>query len=199
MASVPKARMTSEQYLAQERVAEFRSEFYLGETFAMAGASRPHNLIVGNIFAKIHGQIANRDCEVYQGDMRVKINATGLYVYPDLAVACAKPKFEDSNLDTLLNPRVLVEVLSKSTESYDRGTKWRHYQSLASLQEFLLVSQSTALVEHYTRTADEQWLYVAYDEPTQLVALGSIDCRLPLDQIYTKVSFEPEPDLPEPI
>ena len=194
MSSVPKTRMTSEQYLAQEREAEFRSEFYLGETFAMAGASRPHNLIAGNIFATIHGQIATRDCEVYQGDMRVKISETGLYVYPDVVVACEQLEFEDAQLDTLLNPRLVVEVLSKSTESYDRGTKWRHYQSLPSLREYVLVSQSNALVELFRRTADEQWLYAAYHEPSQPIVLDSVDCQLQLDQIYAKVTFEPEPE-----
>ncbi len=192
MASVPKTRITSEQYLAQEREAEFRSEYYLGETFAMAGASRAHNLIAGNVFAAIHGQIAARDCEVYQGDMRVKISATGLYVYPDVVIACEKPDFEDAELDTLLNPRVLIEVLSKSTESYDRGTKWRHYQSLPALREYVLVSQSSALVETFRRTADEGWLYLAYHEPAQSIVLDSIDCQLQLDHVYAKVNFEPE-------
>ncbi len=151
MASIPKARMTSEQYLAQERKAEFRSEFYLGETFAMAGASRPHNLVCTNLVRRLAEQFDHRDCEVYQGDMRVKISQTGLYVYPDVVVACEQPEFEDAQLDTLLNPRVLIEVLSKSTESYDRGTKWRHYQSLPSLREYLLVSQASALVELYRK------------------------------------------------
>ena len=192
MASVPKTRLTSEEYLAQERQAKFRSEFYLGETFAMAGASRSHNLIAGNIFATIHGQIASRDCEVYQGDMRVKVDASGLYVYPDVVVACEQPQFEDAKLDTLLNPRVLVEVLSMTTESYDRGTKWQHYQSLPALREYVLVSQSSALVEIFRRTADEQWLYSAYHEPSQPINLESIDCRLQLAQIYAKVSFEPD-------
>ncbi len=192
MASIPKARMTSEQYLAQERKAEFRSEFYLGETFAMAGASRPHNLVCTNLVRRLAEQFDHRDCEVYQGDMRVKISQTGLYVYPDVVVACEQPEFEDAQLDTLLNPRVLIEVLSKSTESYDRGTKWGHYQSLPSLREYLLVSQASALVELYRRAADEQWLYVAYHEPSQPILLDSIDCQLQLDQIYAKVTFEPE-------
>lgn len=195
MASVPKTRMTSEQYLTQEREAEFRSEFYLGETFAMAGASRPHNLICTNLVRRLAEQFDHRDCEVYQGDMRVKISETGLYVYPDVVVACEQPKFEDAQLDTLLNPRVLVEVLSKSTESYDRGTKWRQYQSLPSLREYVLVSQASALVELFRRTADEGWLYVAHHEPSQPIVLDSIDCRLQLDQIYAKVNFEPEQTL----
>lgn len=198
MASVPKTRITSQEYLAQEREAEFRSEFYFGETFAMAGASRSHNLIAGNIFAAIHSQIASRDCEVYQGDMRVKISASGVYVYPDVVVACEQPKFEDTKLDTLLNPRVLVEVLSNTTEIYDRGTKWRHYQSLPALREYILVSQSSALVEIYHRTADEQWLYGAYHEPSQPIKLDSIDCQLQLAQIYAEVKFEPESRDDEP-
>lgn len=194
MASVPTARMTSEQYLMQERVAEYRSEFYRGETFAMADASRSHNLICTNLVRRLAEQCDNRDCEVYQGDMRVKISATGLYVYPDVVVACEQPQFEDGELDTLLNPRVLVEVLSKTTESYDRGTKWRHYQSLPSLREYVLVSQSSALVELYRRASDEGWLYVAYHDPSQPIVLDSIDCQLQLDQIFAKVGFEPEPD-----
>ena len=109
-----------------------------------------------------------------------------------MVVACEQPKFEVAELDTLLNPRVLIEVLSKSTESYDRGTKWRHYQSLPALREYVLVSQSSALVEIYRRTADEGWLYLAYHEPAQSIVLDSIDSHLQLDQVYTKVNFEPE-------
>lgn len=194
MSSIPKTRMTPEQYLVQERKAEYRSEFFRGETFAMAGATRSHNLICTNLVRRLAEQFDNRDCEVYQGDMRVKVSATGLYVYPDVVVACEQPKFEDEELDTLLNPRVLVEVLSKTTERYDRGTKWRHYQSLPSLREYVLVSQASALVEVYRRTDDERWLYVAYHEPSQPIILESIDCQLQLDQIYAKVSLDPEQD-----
>ena len=197
MSSIPKTRMTPEQYLVQERAAEYRSEFFRGETFAMAGATRAHNLICTNLVRRLAEQFDNRDCEVYQGDMRVKVSAAGLYVYPDVVVACEQPKFEDGELDTLLNPRMLVEVLSKTTEGYDRGTKWRHYQSLPSLREYVLASQASPLVEIYRRTDDEQWLYVAYHEPAQPIVLESIDCQLQLDQVYAKVSFEAEQDFPE--
>ncbi len=192
MSSLPITKLTAEQYLAQERRAEFRSEFYRGEMFAMAGASRAHNVISGNIFAKFHNQFNDRDCEVYQGDMRVKVRATGLYVYPDVVVACENPKFEDKELDTLLNPRVLCEVLSNSTERYDRGTKWRHYQSLPSLRDYLLVSSSAAFVERFTRTNEDHWIYAAYEGEHCTIDIESISCQLDLKEIYAKVVFEPE-------
>ena len=140
MSSLPKARFTPEEYLALERQAEYRSEFFHGEIFAMAGASREHNLIAGNVSRELGNQLKGRPCETYQSDMRVKVSDTGLYTYPDVVVACGELAFEDDEVDTLLNPTLLIEVLSESTESYDRGKKFGYYRTIQSLAEYLLVA-----------------------------------------------------------
>src|SRR5205085_5334550 len=119
---------TPEEYLILERQAEYKSEYFNGEIFAMTGASRRHNLVAANVLASLHGQLRKRPCEVYSSDMRVKVSPTGLYTYPDVVVVCNDPLFDDKQKDTLLNPTVLIEVLSKSTASYDRGEKFEHYR-----------------------------------------------------------------------
>ena len=143
MSTAPKTYLTQADYLHRERAAEGKSEFYRGEMFAMAGASREHNLIVGNLVTSLNLQLRDRDCQVYPSDMRVKVSPTGLYTYPDVSVACENPEFEDAQGDTLLNPRVLVEVLSDSTEAYDRGPKFEQYRQLASLRDYLLINPNS--------------------------------------------------------
>jgi Uma2 family endonuclease len=135
-----KQRLTPEEYLARERQVDTKSEFYDGELFAKAGASRSHNLIVGNVTGELRAQLRGRPCEVYPADMRVKVSETGLYAYPDVVVVCGEPRFEDEHLDTLLNPTVIVDVLSPSTEAYDRGEKFAQYRKLASLREYVLIA-----------------------------------------------------------
>src|SRR5579872_2476540 len=129
MSTPPKSHLTPEQYLEIERKADFRSEYYHGEMFAMAGAQREHILITGNAVTALHQQLRNRPCEAYSTEMRVKVASTGLYTYPDVVVVCGKPEFLDSEVDTLLNPTLIVEVLSKSTEAYDRGLKFKLYRT----------------------------------------------------------------------
>src|SRR5262249_39888199 len=127
MSTPTKSRFTPEEYLALERAAERRSEYYAGEIFAMGGASRKHIVIVANISGQLWSQLKGRPCRVYPNDMRVKVSPTGLYTYPDVAVVCGLDQFDDDHQDTLLNPTVIIEVLSKSTEAYDRGKKFEHY------------------------------------------------------------------------
>lgn len=158
MSSLPKARFTPQQYLALERAAETKSEFFNGEIFAMAGASREHNLIATNVVRELSAQLKGRPCETYPGDMRVKVSETGLYTYPDVVVVCGEPRFEDEHGDTLLNPTLVVEVLSPSTEAYDRGEKSSHYRRLASLAEYVLIAQDRCHVERYARRPDGLWL-----------------------------------------
>jgi len=141
MSAEPHSRISLEDYLAAERQAETKSEYLKGEVFAMSGASRQHNLIVWNLSGALYSQLRGRGCEAYVGDVRVHIPATGLYTYPDIAVVCGEPRFEDGELDTLLNPTLLIEVLSPSTEGYDRGKKAAHYRTLDSLREYVLVSR----------------------------------------------------------
>ncbi len=182
------SHLTPAEYLALERKATTKSEYFDGQIYAMSGASRAHNLIVVNLLSALHTQLSKRDCEVYANDMRVKVDVTGLYTYPDVLVVCDEPRFEDASLDTLLNPNVLVEVLSPSTEAYDRGEKFSHYRHLKSLQEYVLVAQNCIRVEHYLRQ-EEQWLLTEFDESVDLFRLPSINCELSTRAIYAKVKL----------
>ncbi len=144
-------RYTPEQYLALDRKADYKSEYINGHVIAMAGASRRHNLIAGNLYREVSQQLRGRPCEAYISDMRVKVGLTGLYTYPDVVMVCGDIHFEDGDNDTLLNPTAIVEVLSTSTEAYDRGEKFAHYRRLESLQEYLLVAQDKVRIEYYVR------------------------------------------------
>jgi Uma2 family endonuclease len=186
-----KTRPTPEQYLALERKAAVKSEYLNGHIVAMAGTSRPHNLIAGNLHGEIRSQLRDRPCESYVSDMRVNITPTGLYTYPDVVAVCDEPRFLDGELDTLLNPTVIVEVLSPSTEAYDRGLKFAHYRRLASLREYVLVAQDRVLVERYTRQGEE-WLLTAWSGLEDTLRLASIDCAVALREIYAKVQFPGE-------
>lgn len=185
-----KELLTPEAYLALEREAPYKSEYFAGEMFAMSGASRRHNLISLNIGAELRAQLRHRSCEVYTSDMRVKVSPTGLYTYPDVVVVCGEPTFENTARDTLLNPTLLVEVLSPSTEDYDRGRKLEHYRTIPSLQEYLLVSQERAHIVHYVRHADVSWLLSDTFGLDATLALRAIGCEIALSEIYAKVGFE---------
>ena len=193
MTSVPRTYLTPEEYLAKERKAEYKSEYSGGEIFAMSGATRAHNLIAGNVSRETGNQLRDRPCEVYQSDMRVKVSPTGLYAYPDVEVVCDQPQFEDAEVDTLLNPTVLFEVLSESTEDYDRGKKFEHYRTLESLQEYVLVAQEKCHVEQFTRQPDGRWILWETNDPEAVLELGSIGCELKLSEIYAKVEFGKAP------
>jgi Uma2 family endonuclease len=183
-----KSRCTPEQYLALERKSPIKHEYYDGEIFAMAGASREHNLIAGNFYAEIRAQLRHRPCEVYMSDMRVLVSRTGLYTYPDIVAVCGEPQFQDSEVDTLLNPNLIVEVLSPSTEAYDRGRKFGHYRRLESLKEYVLVDQEQVRVERYTRQGDE-WLLAELSSLEDTLRLDSIGCTVALREIYAKVQL----------
>ena len=189
MSLQPKLHYTPEEYLALERKAEYKSEYFNGEIFAMSGASERHNLIVGNVFAALHAQFRNRPCKAYASDMRVKVSATGLYTYPDVIALCEEAQFDDEQKDTLLNPTVIIEVLSPSTEAYDRGENFAHYRKLASLAEYVLVSQDKPHVEHYVRQPDNQWLLSEASRLQDVVHLPSISSTLVLAEIYEKVEL----------
>ncbi len=185
------ARLTPQDYLAWERRQETRHEFFDGEVFAMTGASRAHNLVCLNIAASLHTQLRGKPCEVYNNDMRVKVSETGMYTYPDIVAACAEPRFEDAEVDTLLNPVLIIEVLSDSTEQHDRGAKFRHYRTLPSLQDYLLVAQTECRVEHYAREAISRWLLNEYRDPEDTIELAALGCRLPLRAVYERVFLSP--------
>ncbi len=184
-------KMTEEEYLAFERQSEFRHEYIDGEIYAMTGAKRAHNLITSNINTALNTQLREHPCEIYVSDMRVQVSEAGSYVYPDVVVACGEPEFRpDSYMDTLLNPTVIVEVLSDSTELFDRGVKWANYRLLPSLQAYLLVSQYAVRIERYTRHQNDGWLYTDVTDMNAAIAIESIGCELVLSDVYAKVSFE---------
>ena len=179
---------TPEEYLALERKATFKNEYLNGEILAMSGASLAHTLITGDIATELNIQLRNRECEVITSDMRVKTGPKGAYFYPDVVVFCGEPQFEDNVFDTLLNPILVIEVLSPSTEAYDRGEKFAHYQGIASLREYILVSQDRIRVEHYW-LIKTQWVQTEFQTHSDVLSLVSIECDLPLQDIYRRVAF----------
>jgi Uma2 family endonuclease len=187
MSSQTTPTYSSQEYLALERNAEQRHEYFDGEIFAMSGASERHNLIVGNVLASIHAQLRGQPCKVYASDMRVKVSATGLYTYPDVVALCGEAHFDDEQRDTLLNPSLVIEVLSASTEGYDRGEKFAHYRRLETLSEYLLISQDKCRIEEYVRQPDNQWLMSEVSKLEERIELPSIKCTLLLSDVYDKI------------
>lgn len=183
-------RDTPEEYLALERRADYKSEYYDGSIYAMAGASREHNLIAGNLFREISSQLRGRPCEAYVNVMRVDIATAGAFAYPDVVVVCGEPRFRDNEFDTLLNPTVIIEVLSPSTEAHDRGEKFARYRRIESLREYVLVAQTYRLVERFRRRGDE-WVLNDWEGPEDALRLDSIGCEVPLREIYDRVEFPP--------
>lgn len=182
--------VTAAEYLVCERAAETKSEYSRGEIRPMPGASRKHNLVTGNIYASLHTQLRKSRCEIYPSDMRVKVEATGLITYPDISVICGEPRFDDGYKDTLLNPTVLIEVLSPSTSAYDRGDKFENYRQIASLQDYLLVAQDKMQVECYSRQPDNTWIFTEFKRASDQFVLASIGCTLALEDIYEKVTLD---------
>jgi Uma2 family endonuclease len=188
MAVAPvKPRLSREEYLAWERASDTKHELRAGEIVAMSGASREHNLITLNVGTLLNNQLRDRPCEVYNADMRVAVEVIGDYTYPDVVVVCGEPRFEDDTFDILTNPTVLVEVLSPSTEDYDRGNKFAAYRQIASLQDYVLVAQHRASVEHYARRGEQEWLLALLSGRESVLRLDSLGCELPLAEIYRKV------------
>ncbi len=181
-----------EEYLRLERQAEYKSEYLNGEIFAMGGASEAHNLIAGNIFGELRQQLKDRPGRAYVSDMRVKVRATGLYTYPDVVVVCDEPEFEDAEVDTLLNPTTLIEVLSPSTERYDRIAKTSYYRTIDSLAEHLLVAQGEIRLEQYIRQPNGQWVLFEHLNVDSTVKVASIECTLKLSDVYDRITFEPK-------
>jgi len=179
--------ITEEEYLEQERASEVKHDFYQGEIFAMAGASERHNLIVSNVIGELRTQLKNTPCRVYPGDMRLNISETGLNTYPDAMVICGKREFTDEQRDTVLNPDVIIEVLSDSTESYDRGLKFENYRKLSSLKEYVMISQNKPKIERYYKDVNGNWVLYESDEANPAITIDSIDCRLTHSEVYDKV------------
>ncbi len=183
--------MTPEDYLEFEKDSEIRHEYCGGEIFAMTGASLNHNQINHNISGELRNRLKESHCRCFSSDMRIKVEVMDKYTYPDIVIACGDIKLEKTKgLDTLLNPIVIMEILSDSTEAYDRGEKFRHYRLIPSLMEYILVSQTHCLVERFVRDEDGGWKYFSYEDVGLGVKIESIDCELPLSEIYYRVDFE---------
>jgi len=182
--------ISEEEYLEGENLSETKHEYYRGEVFAMAGASRRHNLIVTNIIGELRTQLKGKPCRTYPSDMRLRIDLTGLYTYPDIMVVCGEEQFADENQNTLLNPDVIVEVLSDSTEGYDRGVKFQSCRQLPSLREYVLISQNAQKIERYARDDRNRWTLTETDEQHPEMVLESIGCRLELAEVYDKTELQ---------
>ncbi len=184
--------MSPAEYLAFERAqTDARHEYLNGEIVAMSGASLAHNTIVSNLVISLGIQMRGRSCNVFANDMRVKIPATSLYTYPDVVAFCGVPELEDKTADTLLNPSVIIEVLSPSTEAYDRGAKFAHYQRIDTLQAYVLVSQDRPRIELFIKRTSGDWLYFVADATDATVRLDAIDCELLVSEVYEGVHMIP--------
>jgi Uma2 family endonuclease len=189
----PQHRLTESEYLALERTATLKSEFFNGEMFAMAGGSAMHSLIAANLIGHLTGKLKGGPCKVFTADLRLKVEATGLFTYADLSVVCGPLQFANNSNDTIINPTVVVEVLSHSTEAYDRGEKFQHYRQMPALKEYLLVSQRIARVEQFLRGPKAEWTLRIAEGIDATLALSSIQTTIELREVFAGVEFPPEP------
>lgn len=196
MSAAAKTYVTPEEYLARERLAETKSEYYDGEIFAMAGGTPEHSLIGANILRDLSYQLFGKPCRVYNSDLKVRATES-TYTYPDVTVVCGEPVFDDTEPQVLLNPAVIVEVLSETTEAWDRGGNFERYRTRESLQEYLLVAQDRPHVERYARQPDGEWLFTVVDGLDRALELRSLDCQLELARVYHMVTF-PTDSTPRP-
>lgn len=180
---------TPEEYLSLEDQADYRSEYYGGKIFAMAGASRPHNLIAGNLYAALNQFLRAKPCEAYISDMKLLIKKHQLYTYPDIMVVCGRPKFAPGRNDTITNPVVIVEVLSKSTQQYDQGEKFEFYKAIDTFRDYVLVAQHQMHVEQFQKQADGLWLHTELEDPQATLSLTSLGFEIVVGDIYHKVDW----------
>jgi len=190
MSAAPQPRLSFEDWLAIERTAtDQRSEYVAGEVFAMAGGTEEHNLIVANVVRELGNQFKGRPCRVYPIDMKLHIASDDVATYPDVMVICGERQFYDDRRDLVTNPSLIVEVLSDSTEAYDRGDKFRHYRNLQSLQAYLLLSQYRVQAELFLRQPDGTWSLSTYQDPSDSIPLRDVEADLSLAEVYDKVEL----------
>jgi Uma2 family endonuclease len=189
MVALPKHYWTVEEYLVFERASDERHEYYDGEIFDMVGGTARHSIIISNVNRILGTQLEDRPCLVFTSDMRVRVSSKA-YTYPDVSVVCDAPRFEDKHEDTLVNPVLIVEVLSPSTEQYDRAGKFERYQKLDSLQDYVLISQNRPRIELYSRQVDNSWLLRQMTDIDSALELPSVGCTLHLSDVYRKIMFE---------
>lgn len=192
MASNPKQRFTPEQYLEIERKAEFKSEFLDGQIYAMAGASPEHSAITFNLSVEVGIQLRGKACQGFSSDMKIRTSHKGLFSYPDLSVVCDEPAFHDEKRDVLINPKVIFEVLSPSTEAFDRGAKFLRHQVIDTFNDYVLIAQDEPRVEHFIRQADGGWLLYIVRGLESKLHIASIDCTISLAALYDKIKFAEE-------
>ena len=195
MQKFAKKRYSVDEYFALEENANYKSEFYQGEIFAMAGASINHVLIVTNLTTELNNALKNKPCKVLSNEMRLHVEANGLYTYPDLMVLCGDVKFYADRNDTVLNPLIIIEVLSDSTKDYDRGGKFLLYRSIPALKEYVLVDQYSIHIERFFMNENNEWTLKEYDHREKNVSLKSIDFQMHIENIYSKVDFSNLPQL----
>ena len=189
MSKLEKPHFTAREYLELERQSSEKHEFAFGEIFAMTGASARHVAIVSNLVRELGNQLLQRPCQVYSSDLRLCVDADRRYTYPDVVVVCSPPQFLDNTLDTLLNPDLIVEVLSESTRNYDRGDKFQQYRGIPSFREYLLVDQERVHVERYSKQSDGTWSLWETDALADVVQLESLGVALPVSEIYFKIDL----------
>lgn len=192
MVAEPRIYLTPEAYLDLERQGEERHEYIDGTLVAMAGGSAQHGLIQVGISSLLRTALRGRDCYVYPSDVKIGIPTANIYTYPDISVVCGTRQFEEGRRDTLLNPILLVEILSSATERYDRGKKFAHYRRIPTLAEYVLVAQDTPLIEHYVRQPDGTWRWAAVEGLDETITLSTVKCSLPLAEVYDQVEFSTE-------
>jgi Uma2 family endonuclease len=191
MAANPERRYTLEEYLELDRTSEERIEFWDGEVFCMSGASQAHDRILVNSIVQLSARLDYLKCRVFSSDMRIKVPSAPPYRYADLSALCDEAQFvEVVGVDALTNPALIIEVLSPSTEAYDRGDKFTHYKSITTLREYLLVAQHRPHVTHLFKQDDGTWIHSEANDLDSTVRLNSLDCELPLSEIYRGVSFD---------
>lgn len=191
MTATPRQKMTVEEYLAFERASDERHEYLNGEVFLMVGASKEHARIVTNLVLYLQPQLLAGGCTAYTNDLRVKVSSTGLYTYPDFVVECGEGQYEDAHGDTFLTPILIIEVLSPSTKNYDRDDKFRHYRAIRSLQTYVLVYQDEPRIEQFTHHGD-MWVYSEVIGLEAIAEFASVQCTVPLAQVYEGISFDDE-------
>lgn len=190
MSALPKRCFTPEEYLEMELKAEYKSQYVAGEIYAMAGAQPWHVRVTDNLIVMLNNRLRGRTCESFSSDMRVRVEEADIYTYPDVSALCGVPQFEtDANPQSLLNPQVIFEVLSPSTEAFDRGDKFMRYRKLRSLKEYVLVASEQMQVEYFVRQPNGAWIMTDYSAPEHVIPLSSLGCELPLSEIYDRVAF----------
>lgn len=188
MLRVKKEKFTADEYLAMEEVAHSKSEYYRGEIFALSGGTWDHSVITSNLNRLLGNSLAGTACRVVNGDLRIHVKSKDLYTYPDVSVVCGRPRFVERRTDTLLNPVVIVEVLSPSTREYDRGAKFALYKGIPSLREYILVDSERVYVESF-RLRGTEWVVASFEGLDRALHFEALDCEIPLQSLYEDVTW----------